>query len=281
MSCNRPNNIWANLFQRINNNPNTNSICPTEYFYKEDEQYLDYFNKNNKNPNHEIKLGFIPEPRVGNIDADIFILSANPRADLFYFCDIIDESSTGTNIINSQEKIKNLNNQNCDNFLIKLGQEWWDRKFVLIQGGFGEKMLKSQNIKNITSNQLVQIRNILSKKVCTLEYFPYYSNQFNHENLCLPSSKYMRDLILYIICNNKHIIFNKKLSSNVLKERWFNLVPELYDYYVNSNKVFTLSNTYNNQKVSISNNKLIDNKGNNGTHIDYICKQLGIYGIIP
>jgi hypothetical protein len=269
MSCNPPINIWANnLAQRPSTNPNTNSICPTEYFYPEDEQYLDYFNKNNENPNHEIKLGFIPEPRVGNINADIFILSANPRAGLEFFCDIIDESSTGSNIINSQEKIKNLNNQNCDNFLIKLGQQWWDDNLVKIRGGFGEQMLASQDIKTVSSNQLIQIRKILSSKVCTLEFFPYYSNNFKHGHLRLPSQIYIKNVIEYAICRNKFIILNR------LEKEYFGLVPSLFKY---NNLYFTSKS----QKTSISNNNILDRKRNKNNNISSICNQLSIYGIIP
>lgn len=274
MSCNPPINIWANnLAQRPSTNPNINSNCPKEYFYPDDEVYLDVFNefiniKNYKNKDDiTLKLGFIPEPRVGSINSDIFILSANPRAELKYFCDVFDVSSDGQTIINSKEKIKNLNNHTCDNFLIKLGQKWWDDNLVKIQGGFGEQMLVSHNIKTISSNQLTQIRNILSTKICSIEFFPYYSNNFGHSNTRIPSQQYTKEVVEYAMCNDKFIILNR------LEKEYFGLIPSLFHY----KKLYFTSSS---QKTSFTNNNILDKNKTKGAHIDYICKQLGIFEII-
>ena len=64
-------NIWENI------EPDKDG----KYYHPDDKEYLDTFKKYNKNNDYEIYLTQIPEPRLGDIDSKIFILSGNPSAE--------------------------------------------------------------------------------------------------------------------------------------------------------------------------------------------------------
>lgn len=220
-----PNNIWQNI-QHKNG----------KYYLQDDLNYIDVYNilyshKNNNGKSTFIDLKCVPEPRLGSIDAPIYILQLNPS------------KVYPNNNSNIACELLSLKNDILPHIYLKNSNTWWDKYVFRVKDGFGDLLKK----KGIYEDE--QIRVILSNKICSVEYFPYNSEGFDSGYLRLPSQQYTRELVLYAIENNKCIIISRSAKL------WFGLVPELNGY---SNLYFCSSS----QSVYISENNIIDKNGN-------------------
>lgn len=240
---NPPLNIWANIFK----------ASQSKFVHPIDKHFIDVFQKIDCN-NHNIclKLEHVPEPRVGNIEAPIYILSANP--------------SFPNDTKKNPFRLNNLNNDKLNNIWIKYKNSWWDAHLTLVNQGFGQAMLRNSNVKNISQLQETKLRDILSNNVCSIEYFPYASQKYNHNALRLSSQQYTFDLVKYAMSKNKFIIISR------LYKEWLYAIPKLLTYQ----NLYTLSN---HQRLFVTNNTLQKNKISNN-HIDMIMKFLNLYQIL-
>jgi len=235
----KPTNIWQNLQHKDG-----------KYYLQDDLKYIDVYNKiyiqkNSKVNSALIDLRCVPEPRLGSIDAPIYLLQLNPSK-VFH-----------TENNNVQLEILSLKNDIMPHIYLENENTWWDKYLLNVKNGF-RKVLKDNGISDINV-----IRRILSNNICSLEYFPYNSIKFEAEYLHLPSQQYTRELVLYAIKNNKCIIISRS------KKLWYGLVPELFGY---KNVYFGSSN----QSVYVSQNNIINKTGNRNQLKEIFNKYINI-----
>jgi hypothetical protein len=169
----------------------------------EDEPYIDAFNTGriSKDP-HFIHTDRMPEPRLGPVNAPLLILQQNPSC----------QSDIPTRL-EICEAIGALHNELSPHFSINKSDPWWMKRYgdlVTAVGG----------------------HEILSQRVCSLEYFPYPSANFSHGHIRLPSQNYTFDLLRRALkikdCKKPVIVVTRGY------ELWVGAVPELLNY----NKAF-------------------------------------------
>lgn len=164
-----------------------------EYVLSEDKPYIDAFNARTKNENHRIRLEYTPEPRLGPVDANVYLLQANPSCPA--------KPREGMNLVEDACLVSDIKNEQS---LHKAGDEdaeWWDKRFRVLRGIVGPDNLK--------------------RNLCSVEYFPYRSNQFAHTHIRLPSQAYSFDLVSQAVRSGKPIIVVRCYDA------WIGSVPEL------------------------------------------------------
>lgn len=189
-----------------------------------------------------------PQPYVGNINAEHYVLMTNPSYHDF------DNYYLGLKKINNEsEEIAFKRFNICINQLIFNN----DIQFHLLNEIF-------LNLPNLAGNkksmygwwkQRIFCKNPIvnnESNLFILQYFPYRSY---HSNLidkliklecAKKSSIYRNKLLIDAICNNKKIYIMRSLK------RWIEVVPELYEYGISSNNVFIAKN-FQNATLSKSN----------------------------
>lgn len=203
----KPSNPWKNF----------NSSQP--YVLDQDKPYVDAFNEliaqkkagghphHQRHQKHNIRTEFLPEPRLGPIDAPVVLLQLNPSID--------GEPPTSPADTRFNNELKSLNDQNCAHIGIANENAWWTRKTGHLQ----------RDLCNLK----------LEEYVCSIEYFPYRSEEFSHGSIRLPSQRYTFELVRHAINNKARIIVARSFRL------WVSAVPELMQYA----KVIVLNNPRN------------------------------------
>lgn len=177
----------------------------------------------------EIRFDAMPDPYCGNLDhAEVVFLALNPG----FIDDDIDVNLNNKTFIS--ENIKNYQHNASVPFFYLMdelsetgGYKWW------------KKHLNSLLKEGILFENLQQ-------KIMNIEYMPYHSVRYKHNNIILPSQEYSFNLVRQAIKMNKQIVIMRA------KKYWLAAVPELNDY----KNVAQLNST---QNVSIS-RKNMDNQ---------------------
>lgn len=160
------------------------------YVLPQDKPYIDAFNEHSSNPSHQIITNRIPEPRLGPTNAPLLVLQLNPSLDS-------DQPDIGQLEVAHQS----LCNDSSDHLCIANGNKWWMRRYVELINSIGKENL--------------------AKKLCSVEYFPYPSSEFNHSQLRLPSQEYTFNIVREAIKRKAIIIVTRGLKI------WLGAVPEL------------------------------------------------------
>jgi len=182
-----------------------------------DKPFIEAFNNNLAigKANHIIRLDVIPEPFLGNPNADVIYLSLNPgyKEEEVKFHKQRDFREKLLKTIKKPENHFYLANEfNCK------GRKWWEKA---LRGVAVEK--KRVNPKWGPE----EIRNnyrIIAKNLFCIEYFPYHSKKFAHGALRLPSQGYSFHLVRQAIERGACIICARG------KEYWLGAIPELTKY---------------------------------------------------
>jgi hypothetical protein len=205
-------NPWKNL-KKINN----------EYIAECDKYLLNnrYF-RNSSEKDYELKLNVTPGPYTGDLlNAKVYLLALNPGYD---DNDILFSEKYENEIINNLLHIYDeypflILNPRYRN---SAGANWWCSKLECF-------------INNVGLEKT-------AKKVCNIEYFPYHSRKYKHNEIKLPSQEYS---FLFI----KRAIIEKKIIIIMRSEKlWYKTIPELENY----EKKYVL-NSPQNVKVSPNN----------------------------
>lgn len=185
-------NIWKDI-KKVNG----------YYVLEEDKKDLNILSK-------YFDLTKIPEPRLGNINSKILILSGNPNI----------KSKTG---ITHQERLDSLKNHYSNHLCINHSKDdWWQKRFK----DWVKILTTAKKVNDNTSAY-----NILSENICTLEFYPYSSKKFPKKEIKLESHKYQKAIIKNAINNNAAIIITRA------RVNWFYLYEGLENY----NKLYFLS----------------------------------------
>lgn len=191
LSQTKPVNIWESLPQEA------------EFVLPIDKAAKEYYN-NKPNQKQKLETQHLPIPRMGSIDAPLYVLGANPKY-------ISDDGDTNHNINNPsklQAKINSIKDHTSDHIDIANRDRWWLSKLKYL-------------INKDPTNEDIQR---YAKKVCSIEFIAYPSAGSPDYSIRFPSQCYTRELILYGIENKKNFIVRMGFSY------WLNLVPELLEY---------------------------------------------------
>ena len=195
-----------------------NKISADKKILEIDKNLIEKHNhKYHDQENRKISTTDYPEPFLGNPDAKIYILLANPGRNIDY------EKSTLELVAKHNLKVsilKNLNHnfENVDypfyfldpKFEEHPGAKWWNKSF--------KKLIKEDEIK----------RKILANEIFEVELYGYHSARCerrlinNREKL--ESSEYSYELVRKAIIDNKIILLARAVGD------WFDKVPKLKDY---------------------------------------------------
>lgn len=192
----------------------------SDYVLPEDLPYIEAFNARlrEQHSDYEIETGRIPEPRQGPVRAPVVLLQLNPR---------FDDSDVGRALTPEEvnRTIDNLQNEESPHSCIANGVGWWGQSFNQLSTEVGP--------------------NRLSRRVCSIEFFPYFSCRFGHAELRLPSQAYTFDLVHGALDRNALILITRGLNT------WLGSVPELL-----SNLGRTVFETKNPRRAFISKGNL-------------------------
>ncbi|MCK9617851.1 MAG: hypothetical protein M0R21_08435 [Lentimicrobiaceae bacterium] len=176
-------------------------------------QNNDDYENDSENENY-VDLRYIPEPFIGNIEAQIYFLLANPgrTADN----EELELNNLGEHFIDAS--INNLNH-NLNNYPFLYlnpdfehteGYRWWNRCL--------NPIITHLNID----------RQLFASSFFAIEIYGYHTRQFNsrfiNNNLWLTSIDYTVNLIRNAIHKNKLILISRSVRN------WFNLVEDLRNY---------------------------------------------------
>ncbi len=178
---------------------------PTQapFVLEEDKLYVESFNYVNKKDSNSINLNYTPEPRLGPVEAPVIILQLNPSYS--------DESEGEEQVCRNILSIKDENHYHLG---AAASSGWW------------EPLLRE--LANDVGNDL------LSKSICSIEFFPYRSKQFSHGQIRLPSQQYTFSLVRKGLERNALFIVTRNLSL------WYAAIPELRAF--DGELVFSLNN---------------------------------------
>jgi hypothetical protein len=174
------------------------------YWLHVDQPSIVNFNNGYHGSPFEIIGNILPEPFIGNSNAEIILLNLNPG---FAGNNAHNITMGNPNFVN--DSLLNLNHDISSFFLLNHhgpGNDWWSRKFNYIIQNYGR--LK------------------VNKFMC-VEWFPYSSSNFHSnywENNNLPSQQYNFDLVRSFIKKGKVIVIMRS------ERLWFNSVPQLQNY---------------------------------------------------
>jgi hypothetical protein len=159
-----------------------------------------------------------PEPFLGNPNANIYILLANPGRD------ISNEKSTIELVENTELQNIIIKNLHHDFKNIDYPFYFLDPKFEKHPGAKWWKKALKKLIQNDPINQ-----KILANEIFEVELYGYHSTKcerrlINNKNDKLISSEYSYQLIRKAITDNKIILLARAVGD------WFDKVPELKNY---------------------------------------------------
>lgn len=141
-----------------------------------------------------INLSHTPEPRLGPVSAPVIILQLNPsylRADL--------AGSTDSDRV--RRDMISIKDESHEHLGAALLDHWWKPRLSKLIGDVGTQQL--------------------SKRLCSIEFFPYRSLRFGHGQIRLPSQAYTFSLVRNGLARNALFIVARNL------ELWTSAVPEL------------------------------------------------------
>lgn len=223
-------NPWLKLIEEIDS-----SDFNKNYVLKEEQPIVDKFNNKLSNDVYKVHTEIMPAPFMGDVhNAPIVLLLLNPGYD---------------------------KTEDADNYYSDY-RDWWKNEIQhhptkpdLPFFALHEEYSKSSNYWIRKLKPLIENsgREIVSKNICSIQYFPYHTEKYKniYKNLLkeegfidhLPSQKYNFDLVKKAMERNALIIITRS------KKLWFNAIPELAEY---ENNHFT--NSY--QNITISKNNL-------------------------
>lgn len=189
-------NPWVNLPPL----PSSSYVLPV------DVSYVDCFNKSAA-PSHQIVTDQIPEPWLGSAqDACLFVLQLNPRYLL-----------TDAPAAKKHPVIGKLNEPH---FGITDRDKWWLSCFKKLALDIGCSLHPDECLKLQLNAGYMH----LATRVCSVEYFPYGSNEYSHSLLRLPSQDYSFELVRDALSRGVYIAVMKGYKE------WLGAVPELCGY---------------------------------------------------
>ena len=184
--------------------------------------------------NQQIHNELLPEPFLGNLNANVYLLNGNPGYS--------PQDSLATNDSLFESEIQKTLKQNSGtaptSFL------WLDSAFRFYPGAIWWRKKLNQVLK-IKSNP----------KICVVEYFPYHTENLP-KLISLPSNNYLDWYINDAIDKKKNIVIMRCASE------WIARIPKLSNY-----NYFMCSNTRN---VSITEGNLLYKNGRLISHSDWI-----------
>ena len=221
----------------MENNPWTKLLSKESSYFLQMDQNIIIKNNNgiDKNSNGFINLSYLPEPFIGNVNAPIYFLMANPGR-------ITNNEDQKLNTFTKNKSFVNIILANLNHQYDKYpfyyldpsltitdtyGYDWWNRCL--------NPIIKHLNID----------RQIFASNFFALEIYGYHTRKFNrrvlNKKMRLPSIDYSISLIQNAINAHKLILIGRSVNC------WFNLIPTLenYDncYFVANNRQMELSRT--------------------------------------
>jgi len=136
-----------------------------------------------------INTGRMAEPRLGDIDAPIVLLQLNPSYDKREFniaelrLSLVDEHAAHAGLLDAENR-------------------WWQKRAF-------SKLMR------------IYDGDRLSRRICSIEYFPYASLRFNHAHIRLPTQQYQFDLVRRALSRNATFIVTRGFNL------WSGAIPEL------------------------------------------------------
>lgn len=201
-----------------------------KYFLPDDLPFIEQNNKKCKSSNDPkyMHLGYLPEPFIGNKDAGVYFLLANPG-----------RARNDDSLINIDPKLKEVTIKNIRH------EEQECRFYPLYEDfkKFGVYKWWSNCLKDLT--KLGISREFLINNFFSVELYGYHSFIVNGGVLKkgnrFPSIEYNIFLVRNAIKENKLILLGRSVNN------WFSLVPELRNYenchFVANNRGMALSHT--------------------------------------
>ena len=188
------------------------------YVHNLDEPTITTYNQKVKNYKYKIQTHMLPEPWVGNLDAPIVVLQANPGA---------SESEVNPDWLPNNFQLeaarKTLHQEPMDYPLY-----WLDPR---LQETEGAKWSLGNMKWLINDSTLEQVAN----RVLLIETHSYHSRNFDPKLNSLQTQEYTKHILRESIRNEALIIALRQ------KNYWFTEVPELANYW-KSGKVFGVKN---------------------------------------
>lgn len=208
-------NVMQNPWEDLQEKPTDG-----EYVLSQDKPYIDAFNHwlsgkclkakkrvyddVSQHP-HWINLRHTPEPRLGPVDAKVFILQANPSCPVGVRKDFLSAGD--------RKLVRDIKDQYSFHKARDKNTAWWSTRLLMLREAVGNAEQFGRNL-------------------CSVEYFPYRSNQWGHSHIRLPSQSYCFEIVRRAASSGRVIIVNR------LYREWIGAVPELsqakYLYRLNS-----------------------------------------------
>jgi len=178
-------------------NPWKNLPCNPPFVLEEDSSYINTFNEIQNNANFKINTNYVPEARLGPVNAPVVILQLNPSYNR--------DEAEGPNELEIKKDLENIMNEGEYH---KGGYEttnWWNTRLNNLRCDVGEEKL--------------------AKNLLSVEFFPYRSLNFDHNELRIPSQKYSFDLVRNALKNNAVVVVGRGWKL------WCSAIPELYEQF--------------------------------------------------
>lgn len=209
-----------NPWERLPNTP--------PFILPEDEDLIHIHNNKYQGTPYEVFLcDEIPSPYIGDPKASVVLLNLNPGYS--------PNEKNSQNLTRFQEIAK-----------ANLLHQFYEYPYYVLDPSLGgtpsgyawfmQKLGPIMQAANLTAQEL-------SKKIFTVEYFPYHSIKYGWQSGVLPSQKYAINLIEEAIIREAIVIIMRG------KNIWMEAIPELIEYP----KVYVLNSP---QNVIISKNNL-------------------------
>ena len=189
------------------NNPWLNFTASTDMVHPLDRESVDLYNSKAK-PEYKFLTHLAPEPWIGNLEAPLVVLLANPGATKD---DMAGTNQKSADLIN-QLSILNLTHQNTEypHFFFDpklqgtVGHKWYAKRF-------------SQLIRE-TSPQ------IMAKNVLSCELVPYHSFSWKKPKQMPPTQEFTYEIVNSAIDRGAIILIGRG------KSIWMENVPKLKNY---------------------------------------------------
>lgn len=211
----------------MNYNPWTKLPSHAPFILPEDIDAVNNYNRRWAGTPYEILLGEMPSPYIGDPKAPVILLNLNPGYS--------PDEQKSSNIVRFREIAKeNLTHQLHDYpyYVLDPSLEGTPSGYAW----FMQKLGPLMQAANLTAQEL-------SKKLFTVEYFPYHSVKYGWRGGVLPSQKYATHLVIEAISREAIIVIMRG------KNIWMETISELKEY----SKVYTL---HSSQNVTISERNL-------------------------
>ena len=189
------------------------------FVLSEDKELVDAHNNRYRGTPYEILLNEIPSPYIGDPKAPVVLLNLNPGYS--------PSDQESPNLMRFREVAK-----------ANLFHQFYDYPYYVLDPSlkgtpsgyvwFMQKLGPLMRATNLTAQEL-------SKKLFTVEYFPYHSVKYGWRNGILPSQKYAIYLVKEAIMREAIIVIMRG------KNIWTEAIPELIKYP----KVYKLNSPQN------------------------------------